>query len=326
MTIATQSGNIETEKKERSPAAKQDDRPFSNLVNNLVTTMIAQLDRPTQPTCSIPVQVLRLATNKQVAAKVLTWATGYYGSGLGYSPTEIKRVEYNCDMLRFILGEEGEEKERATILSAEQFMTFYNSVWVWDIEVGCEEPETETETETEIDVIEMEVSGVVETRMGWVEKTWDGELIHHIFFERLDNKKVWLEHYRKQTQIEPTRSTVEEVAEIQVMQVMELERNLQPQPKTNPHTQWFEDLKAIASRKGYRISLYDAHLRQVIVYGRNVKLYVQFKYSGKWGVSPNFHSQPQLFDGVEEAITYVETADTPQVLIEPWVFDKASSF
>lgn len=135
---------------------------------------------------TIPSEVLELAYNKNIAAKVLAWDSC---GTIDYSPEEVQTVKYRGDILRFELT-----GNRAIHISASQFVQYWNRIQVREAEMVREV------AQPELDVIEIEINGLVETRLGWTEENWEGEVFHHLFLEAGDDEAVWLAAYRKSTE------------------------------------------------------------------------------------------------------------------------------
>lgn len=173
----------------------------------LLKPMIA-VQTETKQQFSIAPEVLRLALDKTIAAKVLTWDMGMWGSGIGYLPTEIESIKFKGDILRFELS-----AGRAVHISADAFVRYWDSIQAYEAQMEAVDAEVEAKAEVskttveafpgegvELDVIEIEIGRFVETRMGWIEEDWQGELYHHIFFEEGDDQELWLAAYRKSSE------------------------------------------------------------------------------------------------------------------------------
>lgn len=164
---------------------------------------------------SIAPSTLLLASNKEIAAKVLTWDMGMWGTGMGYSADEIQCLKLKGDILRFELT-----GGRAVHISADAFVRYWDSIRAYEAQMEAQDEaqatdptvletvtvvyqttvEVFSDSDTELDVIELEIGGYVETRLGYIEEDWEGVLTHHIFFEPYDNEELWLAAYRKSSE------------------------------------------------------------------------------------------------------------------------------
>ncbi len=125
--------------------------------------------------------------DKAAAAKVLSWDRFLYGTDMAFTANDILFIRVNEDIIWYRLANGG-----AIPISFDQFDRYWSSIQ--KLESGAS---TEPEVQTEMDVIEMEVNGVVETRMGWIEEDWEGCRIYQIMFEKQDDQAAWLLHYQK---------------------------------------------------------------------------------------------------------------------------------